>query len=111
MINTSFTLTDKSIERVQAMAVNEGLDNASIRVAVLGGGCSGFSYDISFENTEKKDDQVFDIGDFKVYVDPISFQYVQNTTVDYVETFSYSGFHFDNPNAKRTCGCGSSFGV
>jgi len=106
-----FTLTDASIQRIEVMAQNDQLDDASIRVAVIGGGCSGFSYDIQFDNDSREGDQVLDTGSFKVYVDPMSYQYVQDTIVDYVESFNYTGFHFDNPNAKRTCGCGSSFGV
>ena len=105
------TLTDASIQRIEVMAQNDKLDDASIRVAVIGGGCSGFSYDIQFDNNSREGDQVLDTGLFKVYVDPMSYQYVQDTMVDYVESFNYTGFHFDNPNAKRTCGCGSSFGV
>ena len=105
------TLTATSIERIQSMAEKEGLDDASIRVSVIGGGCSGFSYDIDFEDTQREGDQILDVDVFKVYIDPMSYQYVQNTAVDYVESFSFSGFQFNNPNAKRTCGCGSSFGV
>ena len=105
------TLTDASIQRIEAMAQNDQLDDASIRVAVIGGGCSGFSYDIQFDNNRREGDQVLDTGPFKVHVDPMNYQYVQDTMVDYVESFNYTGFHFDNPNAKRTCGCGSSFGV
>ena len=93
------------------MAQNDQIDDASIRVAVIGGGCSGFSYDIQFDNDKREGDQILDTGKFSVYVDPMSYQYVQDTIVDYVESFNYTGFHFDNPNAKRTCGCGSSFGV
>ena len=104
------TLTDASIQRIEVMAEQEKLENASIRIAVIGGGCSGFSYDIQFDNEERSDDLLVDTGKFKVYIDPMSYQYVQNTTVDYVEGFNYTGFHFDNPDAKRTCGCGSSFG-
>ena len=105
------TLTDASIQRIEIMAQNDQLDDASIRVAVIGGGCSGFSYDIQFDNDKREGDQILDTGKFSVYVDPMSYQYVQDTIVDYVESFNYTGFHFDNPNAKRTCGCGSSFGV
>jgi iron-sulfur cluster insertion protein len=104
-------LTNTSIDRVRAMAEKEQLSNASIRIAVVGGGCSGFSYEIEFDDEERDGDQVVDTGSFRVYVDPMSYQYVQNTIVDYVESFNFTGFHFDNPNAKRTCGCGSSFGV
>ena len=105
------TLTDASIQRIEIMAQNDQLDDASIRVAVIGGGCSGFSYDIQFDNDKREGDQILDTGKFSVYVDPMSYQYVQDTIVDYVESFNYTGFHFDNPNAKRTCGCGCSFGV
>ena len=105
------TLTDASIQRIEVMAQNDQIDDASIRVAVIGGGCSGFSYDIQFDNDKREGDQILDTGKFSVYVDPMSYQYVQDTIVDYVESFNYTGFHFDNPNAKRTCGCGSSFGV
>ncbi len=104
------TLTDTSIEKIQDMAEKENLSDASVRVSVVGGGCSGFSYSLEFDTDTREGDQVLDTGKFKVYIDPMSYQYVQGTNVDYVESFSYSGFHFDNPNAKRTCGCGSSFG-
>lgn len=104
------TLTDTSIEKIQDMAEKENLSDASVRVSVVGGGCSGFSYSLEFDTDTREGDQVLDTGKFKVYIDPMSYQYVQGTNVDYVETFNYSGFHFDNPNAKRTCGCGSSFG-
>tara|TARA_Y100000034_G_scaffold116496_1_gene154889 strand:+ start:168 stop:491 length:324 start_codon:yes stop_codon:yes gene_type:complete len=105
------TLTDISIKKIEDMASKDGLNDASIRLAVIGGGCSGFSYDIDFEDTQREGDQVIDTGKFKVYVDPMSYMYVHSTTVDYVESFNFTGFHFDNPSAKRTCGCGSSFGV
>ena len=103
--------TPASVDKIKTMADKEGLDGHGVRLMVVGGGCSGFSYDIDFENEERDGDQVFEHDSLKVFVDPMSFQYLQGTTVDYVETFSFSGFHFSNPNAKRTCGCGSSFGV
>ncbi len=103
--------TQASVEKIKVMAEKEGLDGHGVRLMVVGGGCSGFSYDIDFENEERDGDQVSEHEGLKVYVDPMSYQYLVGTTVDYVETFSFSGFHFGNPNAKRTCGCGSSFGV
>ena len=78
---------------------------------VVGGGCSGLSYDMDFEQEAGEGDQVFDSEGVKVYIDPMSFVYLDGTSIDYVETFSFSGFHFENPNAKKACGCGSSFTV
>lgn len=101
--------TGAAVGKVKSMAEKEQIDEAGIRVMVVGGGCSGFSYDMDFEEETRDGDEVFEFQGLKVYVDPMSIQYLQGTTVDYVETFSFSGFHFNNPNAKRTCGCGSSF--
>jgi iron-sulfur cluster insertion protein len=98
-----------AVVKVKNMAEKEQLEGHGVRVMIVGGGCSGFSYDMDFENEAREGDEVFEFEGLKVYVDPMSFQYLQGTTVDYVETFSFSGFHFENPNAKRTCGCGSSF--
>lgn len=100
-----------AVNKIQDMAAKENLEGYGVRVMIVGGGCSGFNYDMDFENEARDGDQVFEFHDLKVYVDPMSFQYLSGTTVDYVESFSQSGFHFDNPNAKRTCGCGSSFSV
>jgi iron-sulfur cluster assembly accessory protein len=82
-----------------------------VRVMVVGGGCSGLSYDMDFAQEAGEGDQVFDSEGVKVYIDPMSFVYLDGTAIDYVETFSFSGFHFENPNAKKSCGCGSSFTV
>ena len=76
---------------------------------VLGGGCAGFTYDMDFEDEAHEDDLVNEQHGWNVYVDTMSLCYVDNVTVDYVESLSFTGFHFDNPNAKNTCGCGSSF--
>ena len=103
--------TPAAVRKIQEMAARENLDGHGVRVMVVGGGCSGFTYDMDFENEQREGDQVFEFDGLKIYVDPMSFQYLDGTTVDYVESFSFSGFTFDNPNARRTCGCGSSFGV
>jgi iron-sulfur cluster assembly accessory protein len=93
------------------MAQKENMDGFGIRLMVVGGGCSGFSYDMDFEDAEKPGDVVSDREGLKIFVDSMSYQYLEGTTVDYVETFSFSGFHFNNPKAQKTCGCGSSFSV
>ena len=91
------------------MAIEEASQKEGIRIAVLGGGCAGFTYDMDFEDEAREDDLVNEQHGWNVYVDTMSLCYVDNVTVDYVESLSFTGFHFDNPNAKNTCGCGSSF--
>jgi iron-sulfur cluster assembly accessory protein len=75
------------------------------------GGCSGFSYSMSFENGSGLMDKVFDMDGLKVYVDATSLMYLNGCIVDYIETLEGAGFKFENPNVKSTCGCGSSFNV
>ena len=103
--------TDNAISKVKDMANQQGLVGHGLRIMVVGGGCSGFSYDMDLENQENDGDSIIELNGLKVYVDPMSYQYLDGTTVDYIESFKYSGFQFDNPNATRTCGCGSSFAV
>ena len=104
--------TPTAIDKIMDMIYGEkDLEEAAVRVAVVGGGCSGYSYDIGFIDSKNDDDELYEFENVTVYVDPMSMQYLNNTTIDYVESFNYSGFHFDNPNAKRTCGCGASFGL
>ena len=105
------SLTEAAANKVKGMAQQHQVDTAGVRVMVVGGGCSGLSYDMDFEKDPDEGDQVFDSEGVKVYIDPMSFVYLDGTSIDYVETFSFSGFHFENPNAKKSCGCGSSFTV
>jgi iron-sulfur cluster assembly accessory protein len=84
---------------------------AGLRIGVVGGGCSGFSYSMNFENASGMMDKVFNFDDLKVFVDATSLMYLQGCIVDYVETLEAAGFKFENPNVKSTCGCGSSFSV
>ncbi len=104
-------LTEIAVQKVRDMAEKQNLQGYGLRVMVVGGGCSGFSYDMDFENTEKPGDFVEDQHGLKLFVDPMSWQYLDGTKVDYVESFQFSGFHFENPKATKTCGCGSSFSV
>ena len=105
------TLTEAAAAKIRLMADEHEMNEHGVRVMVVGGGCSGLSYDMDFESEEKEGDSVFDDRGLRVFVDPMSLQYLEGTNIDYVEKFSFSGFHFDNPNAKKSCGCGSSFTV
>jgi len=93
--------------------VEEGKNpvEAFIRVGVKGGGCSGLSYDLSFDTDLKDDDKVFEDNGMKVVVDKKSFLYLIGTELDYSGGLNGKGFVFNNPNASRTCGCGESFSV
>jgi iron-sulfur cluster assembly accessory protein len=106
---TPIAFTAKAVEMVQSAMAQENLTGYGIRVGVVGGGCSGFQYSMDFENEMKDGDQVYEQGGIKVYVDPMSAMYLQGVTVDYIVGLQGAGFKFNNPNAKNTCGCGSSF--
>jgi iron-sulfur cluster assembly accessory protein len=102
-------LTPKAVETVRKMRAKEGLGaEQGLRIAVTGGGCSGFQYQLNFD-AEKEGDRVAHFDDVRVFVDEVSFPYVAGITLDFVEGLHGAGFKFDNPRASRTCGCGSSF--
>jgi iron-sulfur cluster assembly accessory protein len=103
------TLTDKAVEMVKDAMQREGLAGYGIRIGVMGGGCSGFQYSMDFENSPKDGDITLEQAGLKLYVDAMSSMYLQGVTVDYVVGLQGAGFKFNNPNAKSTCGCGSSF--
>jgi iron-sulfur cluster assembly accessory protein len=105
------TLTPNAIKKVKEIMAQQDPLPVGLRVGVVGGGCSGFSYSMSFENNAGLMDKTFDMDGLKVYVDATSVMYLQGCTVDYVETLEGAGFKFENPNVKSTCGCGSSFNV
>jgi iron-sulfur cluster assembly accessory protein len=103
------TLTPKAIEMVKAAIEQEGLKDHGIRVGVVGGGCSGFQYSMDFENSQRDGDVVLEQDGLRLFVDPMSSMYLVGVTVDYVQGLQGAGFKFHNPNARNTCGCGSSF--
>jgi iron-sulfur cluster assembly accessory protein len=106
------TITSKAIEMVKLTREQEGIDPAfGLRVAVMGGGCSGFQYALDFEQEPRATDTVFDAEGLLVYVDPVSARYLEGVTIDYVFGMHGAGFKFNNPKATGTCGCGSSFAV
>ncbi len=103
------TLTPKAVSKIKEILSLQDPKPAALRFGVIGGGCSGFSYSMQFENEKGPMDREYDFDGLKLIVDGTSFMYLDGTTVDYLETLEASGFKFDNPNVKSTCGCGSSF--
>jgi iron-sulfur cluster assembly accessory protein len=103
------SFTAKAVEMVKDAIQREGLDGFGIRIGVMGGGCAGFQYSMDFEKEPKAGDLSFEQDGIRLYVDPMSSMYLQGVTVDYVVGLQGAGFKFVNPNARTTCGCGSSF--
>ncbi|MCL5044815.1 MAG: iron-sulfur cluster assembly accessory protein [Deltaproteobacteria bacterium] len=105
----TLTLTPKAVEMIKKMLAREALDDGrGVRVGVVGGGCSGFQYAMSFD-AQKEGDVVEMRDGINLLIDEASLPYLAGTTLDYVEGLHGAGFRFDNPHASRTCGCGSSF--
>jgi iron-sulfur cluster assembly protein len=105
------TVTDKAIEHIKLAMQKENIapDQCGLRLGVQGGGCSGLSYVIKFDTQPRERDRVFAYGDVRVFVDPKSFIYLHGMVLDWEETLMQRGFVFTNPNAKKSCGCGTSF--
>ena len=107
-------ISDKAKEKVITLMKDAGVDSDSsyfLRVGVVGGGCSGLSYKMDFDNEVKPMDQVFEDNGVKIATDLKSFLYLVNTTLDFSDGLNGKGFYFSNPNASSTCGCGTSFSV
>jgi iron-sulfur cluster assembly accessory protein len=104
-------LSPTAVAKVKEILAQQNPQPQGLRVSVVGGGCSGFSYQMNFENDTNGIDKVFDFDGLKVFVDQASLMYLRGTKIDFVETLEGSGFKFENPNVKTTCGCGSSFSV
>jgi len=102
-------MTEKAVGKVKELLSAEDKQGFELRVAIHGGGCSGFQYGLTFENAEKPNDQILEFGGLKVYVDAMSGMYLEGVKIDYVDSLDGSGFKIDNPNASGTCGCGHSF--
>lgn len=102
-------LTETAVSKVSEILSTQEPKPAGLRISVVGGGCSGFSYSMAFENSPGMLDKTYNFGDLKVFIDQASLLYLEGAEVDYVETLEGSGFKFNNPNVKSTCGCGSSF--
>jgi iron-sulfur cluster assembly protein len=106
------TITDKAKGKIDHLIQDAGLDASYfLRVSVQGGGCSGLSYNLDFDNEIKKGDQFFEDRGIKIALDMKSFLYLAGTELDFSDGLNGKGFNFHNPNASRTCGCGESFSV
>jgi iron-sulfur cluster assembly accessory protein len=102
-------LTSRAVEKVREILDTQEPKPSGLRIAVVGGGCSGFSYSMAFENAPGLLDKTYSFDGLNVFVDQASMLYLDGANVDYIETLEGSGFKFENPNVKSTCGCGSSF--
>lgn len=104
-------LSELAAEKVREFMTRDGMPEASLRISVLPGGCSGFEYGLDLDERVREDDFVFRSRGVKVVVDPFSLQYLDGVSIDYQSSFQGSGFVFQNPNATGSCGCGTSFAV
>jgi len=104
-------VSPSAIKQIKSLACQEDVSTPILRLAVMGGGCSGFTYDMNFVDETQTHDHVQEIDGVRICMDPMSYSYLENVNVDYVESFQYSGFRFDNPDVKATCGCGTSFSM
>jgi iron-sulfur cluster assembly protein len=105
------TLTKKAEEKVKEILLDQPEPYAGLRIQVVGGGCSGFSYRMGFDKNSTDQDSIFEFSGLKVFVDKASLLYMDGAEVDYVEGLHGAGFKFNNPNSTGSCGCGSSFSV
>jgi iron-sulfur cluster assembly accessory protein len=104
-------VTDSAVEKVKQLMAKEDKAGHGLRVSVQGGGCSGFQYGLSYEQDRKENDQVLEFSGLEVYVDAMSLMYLEDVTIDYVDSLNGAGFKINNPKATGTCGCGASFSV
>ena len=105
------TLTDNAAEKIKELIAAEAKPNLTFRVKVVSGGCSGFSYELGFDETVAADDKVYEDKGVKILLDPESDKRVEGSQVDYVDSLMGAGFKISNPKSKGSCGCGSSFEV
>jgi iron-sulfur cluster assembly protein len=101
-------VTPKAISKIRTAFEKQGVQGG-LRLGVLGGGCSGLSYQFKFDTKPRPTDKVLEFDGVHIYIDPKSAIYLKGMTLDYKESLMQSGFEFDNPNAKKSCGCGTSF--
>lgn len=110
-IPSDMIFTDKAASKVKLLIDDEGNPDLKLRVFVTGGGCAGFQYGFTFDELPAEDDTLIENSGVHLVVDPLSFQYLEGATVDYVEGLEGARFTVTNPAATTTCGCGSSFSV
>ena len=108
---TELTLTERAVTRIALLMEREGNDALMLRISIGGGGCSGFQYEFSFDDTVTEDDKCFERSGVTLVADAISLPYLSGAEIDFIEDLSGSQFVVQNPNASGTCGCGTSFSV
>jgi len=111
-VETEIKVTPKAVQKIRHAFTKMGVTdtaNAGLRLGVLGGGCSGLSYQFKFDTKPRTTDNIYDFDGVHIFIDPKSARYLAGMTLDYKETLMESGFVFENPNAKKSCGCGTSF--
>ena len=104
-------ITESAKNKIKDILYEEGNPNIALRTFVQGGGCSGFQYGFTLDETKNEDDFEIPLDEFKILIDAMSMQYLQGASIDYKEELMGSNFVINNPNAQTTCGCGSSFAV
>ncbi len=107
----NINFTSRAAGKVRELITDEGNDALKLRVFVTGGGCSGFSYGFTFDESESEDDTVVETEGVALLIDPMSYQYLVGAEIDYSENLMGARFQVNNPNALSTCGCGSSFAI
>jgi iron-sulfur cluster assembly protein len=111
-IRNELTLSDKAAQQILELRTSNDIpDSHALRIGVKGGGCSGLTYSLGFDMEQRDNDVLFEIKGVRLVIDPKSLFYLTGTELDYSDGLTGKGFVFNNPNAVRTCGCGSSFGV
>jgi iron-sulfur cluster assembly protein len=105
------TLSETAVKQIKRFQEEEKAQGGGLRVAVVGGGCSGLSYKLEFQKEPQPNDKIFEQDGVKVFIDPKSFLYVKGLLLDYSGGLNGTGFTFKNPNASKSCGCGTSFSV
>jgi iron-sulfur cluster assembly protein len=106
-------VTERALKQIRIAIAKEGIspEEGGLRLGIQGGGCSGMSYKMTFDAHPRENDNLYQFGDVRVFVDPKSLVYLKGTVLDYEETLIRQGFNFNNPNSTKSCGCGSSFSV
>jgi iron-sulfur cluster assembly protein len=102
-------VTPKALEKIREAFAREGVAEGRLRLGVVGGGCSGMSYSIRVDTRQRPNDHLFEFEGVRIVIDPKSMIYLKGLRLDYKESLIYSGFSFENPNAQRSCSCGTSF--
>ena len=106
-----FSVTEKAVGEIKKLLAEEDFENAFLRVRIVPGGCSGFSYEMGFDDETSEHDQIIETDGVKVAIDELSYPYLDGSTLDFKDGLNGKGFAIENPNATGSCGCGESFTV